>query len=77
MALAYVLVVTKPGTEKEVYLKMKKYKEITDLHPLFGEYDIIAKIETDDFNKIGAIVVDKIRTIDGVVDTKTHTGINF
>jgi len=36
MALAYVLVTTKPGTEKDVYLKLQKYKEITDLHPLFG-----------------------------------------
>jgi len=52
-------------------------KEIVELHPLFGEYDLIAKIETEDFNKLGQIVVDRIRTIKGVIDTKTLTGIKF
>jgi DNA-binding Lrp family transcriptional regulator len=48
-----------------------------ELHPLFGEYDLIAKLEAKNFNLLGQIVVDKIRTIPGVVDTKTLTGIKF
>jgi len=41
---------------------------------LFGEYDLIAKIEAEDFNVSGQVVVDKIRSIAGVIDTKTLTG---
>ena len=48
-----------------------------ELHPLFGEFDLIAKIEAEDFNRLGQVVVDQIRTIPGVIDTKTLTGIKF
>ncbi|MBN2600112.1 MAG: Lrp/AsnC ligand binding domain-containing protein, partial [Candidatus Thermoplasmatota archaeon] len=50
---------------------------IIELHPLFGEYDLIAKIEADDFESLGDIVVNKIRSIEGVIDTKTLTGTKF
>jgi uncharacterized protein with GYD domain len=44
---------------------------------LFGEYDLLAKIEGDDFENIGNIVVSKIRIIKGIIDTKTLTGTKF
>ncbi len=77
MAVGFVLVSTAPAKEHEVYNELLKVKEIVELHPLFGEYDLIAKVEADDFNLLGQIVVDKIRTIHGVIDTKTLTGIKF
>ena len=55
----------------------KIYTAITELYPLFGDYDLIAKLETEDYNRLGQIVVEVIRGIDGVIDTKTLTGINF
>ena len=41
------------------------------------EYDIIVKIEAEDFEKLGNIVVNSIRSIEGVIDTKTLTGTKF
>ncbi|MCK4332354.1 MAG: Lrp/AsnC ligand binding domain-containing protein, partial [Thermoplasmatales archaeon] len=63
--------------EHDVYNKLSKVPEIIELHPLFGEYDLIAKIEADDFENLGVVVVNKIRSIDGVIDTKTLTGTKF
>jgi len=77
MAIGYVLISTAPAKEHEVYNKLKELPDIIELHPLFGEYDLIAKIETEDFNELGRIVVDGIRCIEGVIDTKTLTGIKF
>ena len=77
MAIGFVLISTAPAKEHEVYNELLKVKEIVELHPLFGEYDLIAKIEADDFNVLGQVVVDKIRSIPGVIDTKTLTGIKF
>ncbi len=37
----------------------------------------IAKIETTDIDTLGRIVVEKVRSIEGVIDTKTLTGIHF
>jgi len=77
MVIGYVLISTAPAKEHDVYNELLKLKEIVELHPLFGEYDLIAKIESDDFNHLGQVVVDQIRTIKGVIDTKTLTSIKF
>lgn len=77
MAVGFVLISTAPTKEHEVYSKLLKIPEIVELYPLFGDYDLIAKLETDDYNRLGQIVVEAIRGIDGVIDTKTLTGINF
>ena len=74
MAIGFVLINAAPAHEHDVYNKLSKVPEIVEVHPLFGEFDIIAKIEADDFEKLGNLVVNKIRSIDGVIDTKTLTG---
>jgi len=74
MALGYVLIIAAPAHEHEVYNKLSKIPETIELLPLFGEYDLIAKIEAEDFEKLGEVVVSKIRSIEGVIDTKTLTG---
>lgn len=77
MAIGFVLISAAPAHEHEVYNKLSKVSEIIELLPLFGEYDLIAKIEAEDFEKLGSIVVNKIRTINGVIDTRTLTGTKF
>ncbi len=47
MAIGFVLISTAPAKEHEVYNELLKVKEIVELHPLFGEYDLIAKIEAE------------------------------
>ena len=77
MAVGFVLISTEPAKEHDVYNELLKVKQIIELHPLFGEYDLIAKVEAQDFDKLGQVVIEKIRTVKGVVDTKTLTGIKF
>ena len=77
MAIGFVLINTKTGGEHDAYTYLKGVSEITELHPLFGEYNLIAKIEADNFDGLGKIVVDKIRTCKHVEYTKTLTGIKF
>lgn len=77
MAIGFVLISAAPAREHDVYNKLSKVPQIVELHPLFGEYDLIAKVEAEDFEKLGHIVVNQIRAIDGVIDTKTLTGTKF
>ena len=77
MEIGFVLMHVSPSHEHEVFNKLSKIPEIIELHPLFGEYDLIAKIEAEDYESIGQIIIHKIRTIDGIIDTKTLTGIKF
>ena len=77
MVVGFLLISTSPAKEHEVYDELKTIKDITELHPLFGEFDFIAKVEAENFDTLGKVVVDKIRSISGVIDTKTLTGIQF
>ncbi len=77
MVVGFVLIITEPTKEADVFNSLKERQEVTDIHPLFGEYDIIAKIDMEDFDKLGEFVVKVVREIKGVVETKTLTGIKF
>ena len=77
MAIGFVLISTDPGHEKEVYNQLLRLPEVQELHPLFGEYDLIVKMEAQDFDSLGHTVVSRIRSIEGVRETKTLTGTKF
>ena len=77
MSIGLILIKAAPALEHEVYNKLLKVQQIIELQPLFGEYDLIAKIEAENFEKLGEIVIDKIRSVKGVIDTKTLTGARF
>jgi DNA-binding Lrp family transcriptional regulator len=74
MATGFALLTISPLYEKEVYEKLKNTPEIVEVHPLFGEYDLLLKIQTDNIDSIGSVVINKIRSIKGVTDTKTLIG---
>jgi len=77
VVLGFVLMHISPLHEYEVFNKLLKLQEVIEVHPLFGEYDLIAKIEAKDYESIGEIIIHKIKIIDGITDTKTLTGIKL
>jgi DNA-binding Lrp family transcriptional regulator len=77
MVIGFVLMHVSPLQEYEVYNALSKLPEVIELHPLFCEYDLIAKIEAKDYDGIGEIIIQKIKTIEGITDTKTLTGIRL
>ena len=74
MAVGFVLVSVKPMEEHTTYNKLCAIEEVIEIHPLFGEYDLILKIKLESSKKLGELVVNKIRSVEGVLDTKTLTG---
>ena len=77
MTTGYILIKAKSNYEYKVYDKLTKISEITKLHPVSGEYDLIAQIETNSFDKLKIIDDDKIKTIEGVLRTKIVTEPKF
>ncbi len=77
MVIGYVLITIAPTHEQDVFNKLSIVPDIIEIHPLFGEYDLIAKVDAGDYEKLGSIIIRKIRSIEGVVDTKTLTGAKF
>lgn len=77
VSVGFVLINVSPGREKEVFNTLMKSDRIDELHPLFGEYDLIAKITVENFEDLTDVVVNHIRSLPGVMDTKTLTGAKF
>ena len=72
MATGFALLTISPLHEKEVFEALNnRIDEIVEVHPLFGEYDILLKIECNSIDDIGDVVLKKIRALKGVSDTKT------
>lgn len=73
-AICFVLISTVPKYEKNVLNKLSEMKEIIEVHPLLGWYDIIAKIKAKDSVNLGSFITRQIRTIEGIEGTRTLTG---
>jgi DNA-binding Lrp family transcriptional regulator len=81
--LAYVLFKVALGTEREVAQKLIEFNEVIQADIIFGEYDVIARMTTDDLDKLEAFVSESIRTVPNVLVTSTmiisreYKGKNF
>ena len=70
MALAFVLINTKLGQEKEVLGKHRAIPAVREAHEVYGVYDIILKVEADS-RKVFKEAVAVIRRVAGVRSTLT------
>ena len=71
MSTGYVLVDVEPGNEYSVYEQASKLSFVSDAQILFGDHDMILKIEADSMGEIAKLGVDSVRSIEGVTNTKT------
>ncbi len=69
--LAYVLFKVSSGTEREVCQKIIEFDEVLQADIIFGEYDVIAKVATQDLGKLEEFVSQKVRNVPNVLVTST------
>ena len=70
----YVLVNTEPAKEHTIYSALSKNKHIDYIYPLFGEYDLLFRLTIENEQQLNDIMLNQIRTIDGILTTKTLIG---
>lgn len=68
---AYLLARVKPGFDKDVIEKIKGLNPVKEVASIYGEYDLIAKVEIENLEKLDEFVFNTIRKIDGVERTTT------
>ena len=69
--LAYVLFKVSSGTEREVAQKLIDFEEVLQADIIFGEYDVIAKLSTEDLDALECFVSEKVRNVPNVLVTST------
>jgi len=70
MVSACVLIRTEHGKFEEVAERLKQFKEVKEVFPVHGRYDVVADVEAADFESLGNIVL-KMNRMAGVVFTET------
>lgn len=72
MALkAYVLFKVSSGTEREICRKIAEFDEVSEANIIFGEYDLIAKVQAENLQRLEEFLTNKIRSIPTVILTST------
>jgi DNA-binding Lrp family transcriptional regulator len=77
MIYGFVMVQCDTGHEQEVFKKLQGYDFVEEVHPLFGEYDFILRVKAEDPNALAHNIIENIRNISGVQDTKTYLEASF
>ena len=70
-AKAFVLIETVVGSTKNVVDKLKQLQGVKSADAVTGPYDVIAVVESDSLNDLGALVTGKIHPIAGISRTVT------
>ena len=74
MAVGFVLITARAGFERQVRDALDAIELVTGRWGVFGEFDVIAKVEADDEVELTRCIIEDIRCLDGVRDTRTLIG---
>lgn len=75
MVRAFVMVKADSVDADTVLEAVLGVEGVTEAHVVAGDFDIIAEIEAEEvYDVLGAAATD-VRSIDGVVDTKTYVAL--
>jgi len=75
METAYVLITCDLGSEEEIIENLKHIDAVKEIHGTFGAYDIIAKVEHVQKEKLRETIIWNIRKIQHVRSTLTLMAI--
>ena len=75
LATAYVLINCDLGSEESVISELKAIDAVTEVHGIFGAYDILAKVESKQVETLRETITWKIRKIQKIRSTLTLMGI--
>lgn len=77
MDTAFVLFKTEPSRERDVYLALSDIDQVVETHALYGEYDLLACVQCANPKELTALLIDKLRSIDGVLESQTLITVDF
>ncbi len=74
MAVGFVLITTEVGCEIDVREAVGAVEGVTGQWIVFGPHDLFVKIEADDEAELTRCIVQGVRSIPGITETRTLIG---
>ena len=72
MTDAYVNVLADPSAVSQVAADIHDIGEVSALHVVTGDYDIIAQLDLEDPDDLPRVVAEDIHGVTGVIETTTN-----
>ena len=74
-AKAFVLINAEVGNEQELIKQLRGIPNVTEVHVVYGVYDVIAKVESDSMEKVKETITNSLRRLDNVRSTLTMIAV--
>ena len=71
MITAYLLLIVESGKEEITMNKLLETDEVKEIHVVYGQYDLIAKIRVTDIHKMEDFILKEVRRIKDIKETST------
>ena len=71
MITCFVLINVVANKEDDVYNALVSIDQIEGIRETFGQYDLIARVESKNLRELRKLIIEKVRSVDGVVNTTT------
>ena len=72
MTMAFVMINAELGSEDELVRELRKLNNVREVHPVYGVYDIVVKVEAETMNQLKE-VISGIRKLNKIRSTLTMT----
>ena len=74
MAVGLILITTEPGSEIQVREEVSKISCVKGQWIVFGNHDLFVKVEAENESELTQCIVQEIRAVKGISETRTLIG---
>ena len=71
MVTAFVLINVEKGKLPQVVKQLGDIDEVIEVYSVSGRYDIVAKIQVQEYEYMSEVATEKIHKVDGIAATET------
>ena len=64
---AFVLIKALPMKERDVYASLLQMDSVVETHSVYGEYDLVARVNFEDSREMSKFLIEEMRAIPGVL----------
>ena len=70
-SLAWILISCEPGRERDVYLQLLDIPSVSEVSVVYGELDLVARIDFDSEKEMSRTLIEDMRHVEGIRKTET------
>lgn len=71
MISAIVLLNVEKGGVPSVARQLGELPEVTEVYSVAGPYDIVAKVQVEEYERMSEVITEKLQAINGITSTET------